>query len=238
MEGGGQVEPSAYRIERFTRMSLFTSLSPLGPAIHMSTNLSPHLDVRMFGAYFFVNHEYTRSGFNVALNVGFANVGSFADIYLFRKPFRISPGFLWYNSDRVRGEFKAQPSAIFTINNVEWHSDNADPVHGLGRLNLGGSGFLLTGGYGRILSRSERHFSFPFEAGVAFINTPKATLNLEGQICNASGTNCELAINYPGFADALSSQLATWNRRFAPYHVYPIVEGGVAYTFQIRRRSE
>jgi len=102
-------------------------------------------------------------------------------------------------------------------------------------LTLSGSGFLLTAGYGRVVSRSEKHFSFPFEAGVAFINTPNSTLNLGGQICTVQGINCQPAATYPGFADALAAQLTTWNKNAAPFHIFPLVEGGVAYTFRIRR---
>jgi hypothetical protein len=28
--------------------------------------------------------------------------------------------------------------------------------------------------------------------------------------------------------------VADWNKNAAPFHVYPIVQGGVAYTFRIR----
>ena len=234
--GGGQAEPSAYRIERFTRVSLSISASPLGLGEQISTNLSPNLDLRVLGNYISVNtDQFSQKDFRIGLNVGFVNMGASTDYYPLHKPFRLSAGYLFYNGDRVRAELKANQNAIFTINNIDWTSDNADPVHGTGRLTLGGSGFLLTAGYGRIVSRSEKHFSFPFEAGVAFINTPHATFNLSGQICSNQGINCLPAATYPGFADALAAQLVTWNKDVAPYHIYPIIEGGVAYTFRIRR---
>jgi len=234
--GGGQTEPSAYRIERFTRVGLFLAVSSLGIGGQISTNLSPYLDIRFFGNRASVTtHHFSQKDFAIGVNMGFANVGATADAYPFRKPFRFSGGYLFYNGDRIRADLQAKPDAIFTINNIDWFSDNADPVHGTGRLTLGGSGFLLTAGYGRVVSRSEKHFSFPFEAGVAFINTPNATLNLAGQICTVQGINCQPAATYPGFADALAAQLTTWNKNAAPFHIFPLVEGGVAYTFRIRR---
>jgi hypothetical protein len=236
MRGGGQAEASAYRIERFTRASFFLSASSLGIGGQISTNVSPHLDVRLFGnrASITTNH-WSQKDFRIAVNAGFANVGAMADAYPFHKPFRFSGGYLFYNSDRIRADLHANQNAIFTINNIDWISDNADPVQGTGRLTLGGNGFLLTAGYGRMVSRTEKHFSFPFEAGVAFVNSPKVTLNLAGQICTAQGINCQPAATYPGFADALAAQQVTWNRDAAPFHIYPIIQGGVAYTFRIRR---
>lgn len=233
--GGGQTEPSAYRIERFSRLSFFLSASSLGIGGQMSTNLSPHLDARIFGnRAAMTTHHYSQSDFSIVVNLEFANVGAMADAYPFHRPFRFSAGYLFYNGDRVRADLHAKQDAVFTINDIDWLSDNADPVHGTGRLTLGGSGFLLTAGYGRMVSRSEKHFTFPFEAGVAFINTPAVTLNLAGQICTTQGVNCQPAATFPGFADALAAQVAAWNQNAAPFHIFPIVEGGVSYTFRIQ----
>ena len=93
---------------------------------------------------------------------------------------------------------------------------------------------MLTTGYGRIVSRSEKHFSFPFEAGVVFIDQPKVFMSFAGGLCSADGTNCQPSATYPGFAEALAAQIVTWNKDVAPYHIYPILQGGVAYTFRIR----
>jgi len=236
MGAGGQAEPSAYRIERFSRASLFLSVSSLGIGGQLSTNVSPHLDVRLFGNRAAIaTHHWSQEDFSIAVNAGFANVGAMADAYPFHKAFRFSAGYLMYNGDRVRADLHAKQDAVFTINDIDWISDNADPVRGSGLLTLGGSGLMLSAGYGRMVSRTEKHWSFPFEAGVAFINTPRVTMDLQGQICTVQGVNCQPAATYPGFADALATQVADWNKNAAPFHVYPIVQGGVAYTFRLRR---
>jgi hypothetical protein len=236
LAGGGQVEPSGYQIRRFTRLAFFTAVSPFGIGEQVATNASPRFDVRVFGNLLSVNHDLSQNDFKVTMNIQFANVGTFVDFYPIRKPLRISPGFLVYNGDRIRAELRAKPNGVFTINHTDWFSDNADPMRGTGGLTLGGSGFMLTAGYGRIASNSEKHFSFPFEAGVAFIDKPNPTLVFGGSLCNSDGTNCQPAMQYPGFADALNAQLATWRNRVAPFHVFPIVQAGVAYTFHIRSR--
>ena len=235
MGASGQAEPSAYRIERFSRASLVLSVSSLGIGGQLSTNVSPHLDVRLFGNRAAIaTHHWSQQDFSIAVNAGFANVGAMADAYPFHKAFRFSAGYLMYNGDRVRADLHAKQDAVFTINDIDWISDNADPVRGTGLLTLGGSGFMLSAGYGRMVSRTEKHWSFPFEAGVAFIDTPRVTMNFQGQICTVQGVNCQPAATYPGFADALTAQVADWNKNAAPFHVYPIVQGGVAYTFRIR----
>lgn len=207
----------------------------LGTGAEVATNLSTRLDLRAIGHYTNFTYTFPQSGFNIGLNIGFANAGSYVDYYPFHKAFRISAGYLYYNTNRVRANLQAGPGATFTINNVDYYSDNADPVNGVGRLILGGTGPLLTTGYGHILSRTNKHFSFPFEAGAAFINTPQVSFYLNGDVCAPQGNHCQNVNTYPGFAANLAAQLASWNKRVEPFHIYPLIQGGIAYTFRIRK---
>ena len=97
---------------------------------------------------------------------------------------------------------------------------------------------MVTTGVGHIVSHGRKRFTFPFEAGVAFINTPVAQFNLLGHVCSVGDTRvCMPASQFPTFAENLATQVASWNRRVAPFHIYPIIEAGVAYSFPIRRRG-
>ena len=241
MEGGsgGQATYSAERGGAFSRFAAGATVSSLGIGVTAGTNLGPRLDLRLFGNYTNFTHRYTNSGFRIALNIGMANAGAMADYYpIARFPLRISPGYLYFNQNRVAAEIRAQQDAIFTINHVDYLSDNADPVHGTGRLVLGGSGFMVTTGIGHIVSHTRKRLTFPFEIGVAFINTPAAQFNLLGKICSQTDPMfCTPAAEFPTFAENLAEQLKSWNNRVAPFHIYPILQGGVAYSFSLRRRG-
>src|SRR5215469_7178287 len=168
--GGGQAEYSAERGGAFSRFASGITVSTLGIGVHAGTNLSPRVDLRLFGNYTNFTYGYTQSGFRISLNIGMGNAGAMADFYpLHRFPLRFSPGLLYFNDNRVAAQLHAEPGATFTINNVDYASDTADPVHGTGRLTLAGSGFMVTAGLGRIVSRTRKRFTFPFEGGVAFI---------------------------------------------------------------------
>jgi len=237
--GGGQAEYSAERGNAFSRLAIGVTVSSLGIGVDAGTNLGTRLDVRLFGNYTNITHNFRESGFEVSLNVGLANSGAMVDFYpLHRFPLRFSPGYLYFNQNRVAASVHAQQNATFTINNVDYASDNANPVYGTGRLLLGGGGFMATAGLGHIVSHTHKAFSFPFEAGVALINTPIAQFSLFGNVCAVGGPRfCEPAAQFPAFAANLAAQVATWNRRAAPFHIYPILEGGAAYSFTFRRRS-
>lgn len=236
--GGGQAEPSAFKGGPFSRLTFGATVSSLGLGVQAGTSLTPHLDLRAFGNYVVVTHNWIDQGFGLKLNMEMPNAGAKVDIYPMRKfPLRISPGYLFVNQNRVRVDYRAEQGTVFTLNNINWTSDNADPVHGSGVLSLGGTGPMITAGLGRIVSRSRGHLTFPFDAGVAFVNTPVIRFDMFGQICAADQTQCQPAATYPTFATNLVQQVAKWNQTATPYHLYPILEGGVAYTFSWRRRA-
>ena len=236
--GGGQAEFDAEQGHPFSRLLFGASVSTLGIGAQSGTNLGPRVDMRLFGNYTNFNYNFTQSGFRVALNVGMANTGAKVDFYPLRRfPLRISPGYLYLNRNRLAAKLHAESNATFTINNVEYASDNANPVYGTGRLLLGGSGFMATAGLGHYVSHTYKRMTFPFEAGVVFINTPVAQFNLFGTVCSQTTKLCEPAAQFPTFASNLAAQVKSWNQRVAPFHVYPIVEGGFAYSFNFPHRG-
>jgi hypothetical protein len=236
--GGGQSEPSAYSGGPFSRLTFGGTVSSLGVGIQAGTSLGPFFDVRGFGNYLNLNHSWIDNGFNLKLNIEYPNAGVKLDLYPLRRfPLRITPGYLFFNQDRIRVDYRAQPGTTFTLNHIDWRSDDADPVHGTGFVPLSGTGFMIMAGPGRIVARSGRHLTFPLEGGVVFLHTPLITFDMLGQICASNQTRCQPATTFPTFASNLVAQVASWNRRAAVYHTYPIFEAGVAYTFSWRRRE-
>ncbi len=232
---GAQVEFTAVRRESFSRVTLGAGVSTLGIGVGIGTNLAPKIDARVFGNYLNLTHRYTDNGFIINLNLELPNAGAMVDFYPFQRvPFRISPGFLIVNQNRVRVDVLSEKGNIFTVNDVAWASDDADPVHGTGRLLLKGSGFMLTTGLGHIVSHSRKNFTFPVELGVAFIDKPTVAVQLSGQVCTTQFTQCQPVATYPGFSADLAAQIADWNKTAAPYHVFPIFKAGVAYSFHMR----
>ena len=232
--GAGQVEPAAYTERYLTRLAVRSVVSPLGTGGELATNLPYHIDLRAFGNYTNFDWKLNQSGFYIIVNIAMANTGAMVDYYPW-KQFRLSPGFLLYNTDRVTANLQAGNNATFTLNNITYISDNANPVHGTGGITLGGRGFMATTGWGHIVSRNQKHWGFPFEAGVALIDKPVVSFGLAGDVCLHEGIECVPAATFPGFQSNLNTQLASWNKRVAPFHIYPILEGGISYTFRYRR---
>lgn len=231
---GGQVEPAAYADRYLTRLALSGAISPLGTGVELATNLPYRIDLRVLGNYTNFDWKLTQTGFYIVVNVGMANAGAQVDYYPW-KSLRISPGFLFYNANGLHGTAQAGSGASITLNNVTYNSDNADPVRGVGTVNLGGTGFMATTGWGHIVSRNEKHWHFPFEAGVALIDKPTVAFTLSGEVCTSQGFQCAPVTSYPGLENNLNAEVAKWNRRISPFHIYPIIKGGFSYTFRFRR---
>jgi hypothetical protein len=229
---GGQVEPAAYSSRYLSRLAIRSGISTFGVGASLATNLPYRLDLRVFGNYTDFDWKLNESDFYVIVNIGMANAGALVDYYPWKR-LRISPGLLFYNTNRLSATLQAQPGATFTLNNVTYTSDDANPIHGTGGLSLGGRGFMATSGWGNIVSRNEKRWHFPFEAGAAFIDKPIVNFSLQGNICE--GGVCVPATTFPDFQSNLNAQLSDWNRRVAPFHIYPFIQGGLSYTFRYRR---
>ncbi|MDR3771867.1 MAG: hypothetical protein P4L26_00890, partial [Terracidiphilus sp.] len=99
--------------------------------------------------------------------------------------------------------------------------------------------FTVTTGWGNMV-KSTGHWSFPFEIGVAFIGAPSVNVNLSGWACtDQAQTQCSDISNptnpiAQAVQSSLSTQVAKWTSDINPLKTYPIVSGGVAYSFRIR----
>jgi hypothetical protein len=99
----------------------------------------------------------------------------------------------------------------------------------------------MTTGWGNMIPRKGGHFSFPFEIGVALIGVPTLKVNLGGWVCydqaqtqcaNIANTTDPIAISVQS---NLTAQVAKWTKDLNPLKTYPIVSGGIAYSFGARR---
>ena len=154
---------------------------------------------------------------------------------------------LFYNQNQVTAATNVAAGTQFTLNDNTYYSANANPATGatpvVGTATLGlyanKPAFSITTGWGNMV-KSTGHWSFPFEAGVAFTGQPTLTASLTGWACtDQAQTQCQ-NINDPNnpIAQAvqsnLSAQIAKWTNDISPLRFYPILSFGAAYSFRTR----
>ena len=252
---GGTYRPAAtvqngcFEAGPFSRVAIGGSVSTLGPGLQITTNINRHLNVRATGNALYYSTNFTTSGIPATARLNLASAGASLDIYPFHSGFRISPGALFYNQNQVTATALVPGGTSFTLNNQTFYSANANvitgatPVNGSAFLGLdrNKTAFSITTGWGNMIPRNGGHFSFPFEIGAAFIGAPTVNVNLGGWVCqDQAQTNCSSfssTANPVGAAaqSALQAQEAIWTKDLNPLKTYPIVSGGLAYSFGSRR---
>ena len=242
--GGGQVLASPLRgsagtMGPLSRFALGGGISTMGVNLEAATNLSRHLNLRANGNYFnYTVSNITTNGFTVDAKLNFASAGASVDFYPFpNHGFRLSPGALFYNHNSAAATFSVAGGTSFTLNDTTYYASASNPVLGNGSLGLHtqNPAFTMTTGWGNMIPRKRGHWSFPFEIGAAFTGSPSLNIALtSGQICDAQGQNCVNVATDADVQQNLAAQVAKYTKDLNPLKIYPIVSGGLAYSFRTR----
>lgn len=152
------------------------------------------MDARVMGNFFsYAGGHFDVDGFNAYPNLHLASIEALADVYPWASVWRLSAGLMLYNGNQFSGTAIIAGGSSFSIDGKNFYSSTTDPVMGFGLLNLHSRqpAVIVSGGFGKFIPRSERHWSFPSEFGVIFTGAPIASLTMSGTVCtNAKQTQC------------------------------------------------
>lgn len=252
-DGGVVRGPASVRVPSasprpFSRIAIGGSISPLGPGVQVTGLVNEHLNLRATGSLFNYSTQFTESGFDAHAKLNLASAGVSADIYPFHKGFRVSPGLLFYNQNRLSATSTVTGGASITLNNNTYYSANANPLTGATPLSGGAAlglnstrpAFTVTTGWGNAIQRSGRHWAFPFEVGVALTGPPSLAVNLNGWACqDAEQTSCANVASTTNpvalhLQSDLNLQVAQWKNNLEPLKTFPIVSFGATYSLGSR----
>jgi hypothetical protein len=230
-------------VEAFDRVGIGADISPLGIGIKSATILTQYLDARLMGNFFGYNTgQFELEGFRVNANLHLASAGAALDWYPLDSVIRLSVGTLFFNGNRFSFKGDVQPGTSFALDSTQFYSANANPVTGSGVIGLHRHrpGLTLSGGFGKFVPRSNRHWSFPAEFGVLLMGAPTLDLQTTGSVCldqaqtqcgNLSDTANPVTVQYN---NALQTSLTKWRKSLSAVQVYPLFSYSVVYSFNIR----
>jgi hypothetical protein len=235
----------------FSRFAIGGTFNTLGPGIQITTNLADHFNLRATGNAFRYSTTFNTSGFNANAKLSMTNASLAADIYPFHRGFRVSPGVMVLNNNRVAANAVAAGGSSFTFDGTTYYSANANAATGATPLTVNGGlglnttrpAFTLTTGWGNTIPRNGGHWSFPFEVGAAFVGSPSVNVTLAGWACqDQAQTQCgNMQDTTNGTAQqvqtSLAAQITKWKSDLNPLETYPILSFGVAYSFPVRGGS-
>jgi hypothetical protein len=223
--------PQPMAVRRPFQTALGVKVSPLGIGVETAVPLSSRFNLRAGTNFFGYGGTFSSSGVNYTANLHFLSVETSLDWFPWGRSFHISPGALIYNGNRITGNALIPAGDNFTLNGTSYVSDPADPAHGSGNLQFAEAAPKLTIGWGNLVPRIEKHFSFPVELGFAYMGDPKVALHFTGSVCDSGMQGCQsIANDQAAQANVAAEQQRLYkDARYARF--FPLLSTGFAYRF-------
>jgi hypothetical protein len=206
--------------------------SLLGAGAEAAVRVTHHTNLRAGFNVITYNRRFNKDGIAYDGQLNFKTFEAHYDIFPWAKSFHISPGVLVYAADPITAKASVPGGQQFSLGGHDYYSDAAVPLTGTGKINFNQAAPMVTVGWGNLVSRREgKHFSVPFEIGVAFQGSPKASLSLAGNICDSTGANCRNVAGDPTVQANIVAEQSKVNNSMSFFKVYPIVSLGFGYKF-------
>lgn len=204
--------------------------STLGAGAEIATPVTHRSNIRFGFNAFSYSTGLDKDNIHYNADMQLRSIEAHYDFFPFDGGFHISPGFLAYLASPVKAASTVQGGQTFTLGGTTFLSDPSNPVKGTGKLDFHRAGPSVTVGWGNLLPRSTKRFTVPFEVGIVYQGSPKATLNLTGSACDPSGLNCRSTAD-PIIQSHVQSEQTKINNDINYFQVYPIVSIGFGFKF-------
>lgn len=205
-------------------------LSSLGLGFEVAGQVTKRSNLRGgFNAFFF-SRGYDNNGIHYAGDLKWMSVEAHYD-YFPIGAFHLSPGLLVYNDNHVTASASAAGGNSLTLNGVTYLSDPTNPLTGTGKVDFRKVAPTFTVGFGNLVPRNGKHFSFNIEAGVAFQGSPRVALALTGSACDPLGLVCSNVATDPTIQSNIQGQQTKISNDLSPFKFYPLVSLSFGYRF-------
>ncbi len=218
----------------FSKVGIDVHLGIDGGGFDVATPVAKHFNVRAGADFFSYSASFTEQGADVTaalqLRSGHANL----DWFPFKNGLRISPMANFSNNNHVRATALIPGGSNITLNGQNYVSSATDPLHGSGSVDFRKTSPGLTVGWGNIVPRSKKHFSFPVELGFYYVNQPSLKIAFSGTACDPTqppSVGCESVDSDPGFQANLAAFTAKQEHNLSYASIFPVLTFGVGYKF-------
>ncbi len=208
-----------------------------GIGVDVATVLAQRFNLRVGASYFSHDTSLTTDGLQITGAIKLQTAAASVDIFPFNNSFRISPGVSFKNDSHLSAALLVPGGQSFSLGDSDYTSDPADPIHGTAAFGFGRNvAPQVTVGFGNMIPRSGRRFSFPVEVGVQYTDRPTVNLQIAGSSCGSVSQDGVTATGC-GPVDQISVQQEQQELRndLAPLRFYPVISVGISYRIGGRR---
>lgn len=224
----------AARVRPFSTVGVEAVLGVGGLGADFAVPVAQKFNLRAGGTYFNYGMAFQEQGANIQATLTLRSGHASMDWFPFGGSFRLSPLVVFANNNGARGTALVPAGSSITLSGGDYSSSESDPLHGSASVNFRkvAPGFSL--GFGNIVPRTHRHFSFPTEAGFYYVAQPGLKVAFTGSACDATqpaATGCEAVAQDAGFKASLAGFLARNQHNLSYASFFPIVSSGVGFRF-------
>ncbi len=216
-------------IRPFRSVAIGFKAGSLGTGIELATPVAHSFNLRSNINLFAFNYPFTIDGVNYDARLHLKSSATTLDWFPTRGTFHVSPGIL-YVKNTLSAPASVAPGQTFELGTQTFVNSIDDPVNGSASIVYPHSyAPMVLFGFGNIIPRSGRHFSFPIEFGAAYTGAAQISVALTGTACVTNG-----CVSFGTNSQAQSfvkQEVQKLNNDVKPYPFFPIVTMGMAYHF-------
>jgi hypothetical protein len=232
--GGSPSYPGANvaRHSRHIGVAAVVGISGIGGDVAVA--LAPHFNLRLGGQFFGYSNTFHEQGAIIDARLHTGGGKGSIDWFPFRNGFHVSPVVVFFNQTDVRATVLVPSGQTVSLGTGNYVSSNADPLHGSASVGVRKTAPGLVIGYGNIVPRSGKHFSFPVEAGFYYVGQPTLKVVFTGSACVPSlpqPLGCQSVDRDASFQKDLAAFIRRNNNNLSYASFLPILSFGVGYSF-------
>jgi hypothetical protein len=219
---------------RVSRLGIDAQVGLNGVGGDIAFAVAPHFNLRLGGRFFSYSTSFQEEGADVNASLRLGGGKASLDWYPFHNGFRISPLVVFLNQTGVRATVLVPAGQTISLDDGDYVSSHADPLHGSASIGVRKTSPGLTIGYGNIIPRSGRHLSFPVELGFYYVGQPTLKVAFSGSACDPSQPEplgCQPVEQDAGFQSDLAGFIRRNNNNLKYASFLPIASFGVGYRF-------
>jgi hypothetical protein len=214
------------------RVGIGVKGSLLGGGVEGAVRVNRFANVRGGFNLFDYSRNFSKDSITYNGQLAFKTVEGHFDIFPFAGKFHVSPGILAYVGNPITASAAIPANQTFTLGGTSYYSDPAAPTTANGNIKFNQVSPMATFGWGNLVPRNHGHFSVPFELGAVFQGSPKATLNLAGNVCTPPPAGpCSPAAGDATVQSNILAEQTKINNSMSFFKIYPIISLGFGYAF-------
>lgn len=221
-------------VRPFSQVGVDMHLGIDGAGFDVATPLARHFNLRAGADFFSYSDTFTEQGATVDASIQLRSGHVNLDWFPFRNGLRVSPMMNFANNNKGRATVLVPSGSDITLNGEDYISSLTDPLHGSGSVDFRKTSPGLTVGWGNIVPRSKKHFSFPVELGFYYVGQPSLKIAFTGSACDPTqppSIGCQSVDSDASFQASLEAFRARNEHNLSYASFFPVFTTGVGYRF-------